>query len=68
MAFFAERSTRMSTLVADQQHFRRQGHVLAIALFTITFLVAWYANNWWLDKLLTHEATLGATTNSCPPS
>jgi hypothetical protein len=54
MAFFAVRSTRMSTLVADQEQFRRQGHVLAIGLFAFTFLVAWYANNWWLDKLLTH--------------
>ncbi len=55
MAFFAQRTHRpMSTTTADLQLHRRRGHVLAIGLFVLTFLVAWHANKYRLGDILTH--------------
>jgi hypothetical protein len=44
----------MATRTTDQQPYRLQGHALAIGLFTITFLVAWYANLYRMEGILTH--------------
>lgn len=54
MAFFALRSHRMSTRPSTLHPFRYQGHVLALGLFTLTFLLAWRVNSYWLDGILTH--------------
>jgi hypothetical protein len=54
MAFFAERTFRMSIAIADQQNYRRHGWWMAVGLFVLTFLVAWQANHYRLADILTH--------------
>jgi hypothetical protein len=55
MAFFAVHSHHsMATPIADPQLRRRQGYSLALGLFSITFIVAWYANHYRMDGILTH--------------